>query len=156
MKKIHYAIIGVIVFLVGTFVVLPYIVLSGRCLLTHCETEIEIISFEMPDIVYAGNRIQAEFIVKNKGDVTAENCVLEWALAETKGSTDKKLSVFDEQFSKTFQLSPLEEIKIESSSKSILYPSGENYNPGISTLALVVCDNTESAKIPKNTQLIRP
>jgi len=117
--------------------------LAGICSVTFCETEIEIISHKVPVEVYVGDKLQAEFTVKNKGEVTAENCVLTW---ESQGYT----------FSKTFQLSPLEEINIEllNVEKEVQPPRGGTdelsdlaRSVNLLSRAWVNCDNTESAKV---------
>jgi len=135
MKKIHYPIIGGIT---ATLFVLIYVFeFAGLCSITPCEAEIEIISYEIPDEVYVGDKMQAEFTIKNKGEVTAENCVLRWRLGEP-------------EFSKTFSLSPLEEIKIKLLSFEAT-PSAEiiHIDPQYISLAWVFCDNTESPKLQK-------
>ena len=75
MKKIHFVIIGVpaciIIFLVTLF-------FNTTCLFINCETEIEITCFETPELVNLGDTMQAKFTIKNKGEVTAENCKLSW------------------------------------------------------------------------------
>jgi len=134
MKKSHYGIIGgVAIVAFGTFVLL-----TGRCYIIPCETEIEIISFEMPDHVYEVEMAQAEFTIKNKGGITAENCVLTWDLGA------KKI------LSQTFQLAPSEEID---KAVSVIAPTRGLIKLGptfISSKAWINCDNTESPKVLKD------
>jgi len=146
LKRIHFTIIGGSV--IG-LVVLVYVFYAGICSVTFCETEIVIISHKVPVEVYVGDELQAEFTVKNKGEVTAENCVLTW---QSEGDT----------FSKTFQLSPLEEINIELLNvKKVQYPRGGTdelsdlfRSVNLLSRAWINCDNTESAKVQSDIVIL--
>jgi len=141
MKKIHYPIIGG--FAAALFVLIYVSQFAGLCSITPCETEIEIKSHETPDEVYVGDKMEAEFTIKNKGEVTAENCVLRWKLGEP-------------EFSKTFSLSPLEELKIKLLSFEATPPETIHIYPLYISRAWVVCDNTESPKVEKWVHLRIP
>jgi len=152
LKQIHYVVIGVpasvIIFLVIVF-------FAGICLITYCETEIEIISYNTSELVYVGDKMRAEFTIKNKGGVMAENCVLKWSLARMQDTV-----------SKTFQLPALEEIKIELLSiEEAPFPRDAvseveekllgSTNEMVSR-AWVSCDNTESPKVQSAIKLKIP
>jgi len=124
MKQSHYAIIGSLV----AITILVFVLILGRCSITPCETEIEIISSQIPESVYQGEQFQGEFTIKNIGDVTAENCVLTWR-------------VRDQEYSNTFQLAPLEEKKIQVLNK-IIRPHDQSEN----SWWWVSCENTETPK----------
>ena len=151
LKKIHFVIIGVpactIIFLVTLF-------FNTTCLFINCETEIEITTFETPELVNLGDKMQAKFTIKNKGEVTAENCKLSWS---QKGARDT--------VSKTFQLSPSEEIRIELLSVEGA-PAPRGVNPTLELMfdpeyqivsrSWVTCDNTESTKVQSDINVIIP
>jgi len=132
MKKIHYPIIGGIA--TALFVLIYVFMFAGPCSITPCETEIEIISYKIPDEVHVPRAMLAEFTIKNKGEVTAENCVL-------RGDWGTK-------FSKIFSLSPLEEIKTKSYSFPVRLLVTGDFQYTLS-VAWVLCDNTESTKVQK-------
>jgi len=160
MEKSVSVFFGFVAVILVVFVVVVYISQAGRCSITDCKTEIEIISSEIPDLVDEGDRIQVELIVKNKGDVKAENCVLEWhliAYRDAMGDAPNETYLRETQFSETFQLFPSEKIKIETSNKKALYqhelvPDRSR----ISSSVFVVCDNTESPKVSKTTYFRKP
>ena len=151
LKKIHFVIIVVpactIIFLVTLF-------FNTTCLFINCDTEIEITSFETPELVNLGEKMQAKFTIKNKGDVTAENCKLSWS---QRGIQDT--------VSKTFQLSPSEEIRIELLSVEGA-PAPRGVNPTLELMfdpeyqlvsrSWVTCDNTESTKVQSDINIIIP
>jgi len=99
--------------------------------------------------------MQAEFTIKNKGDVTAKNCVLKWSIA---GIPDT--------ISRTFQLQPLAEINIELlSNKEAPFPRDAvseveeaifNSTNAMVSRAWVSCDNTESPKVQSDIKLKIP
>ena len=144
MQKGHWIIVGTVgpLSVIG-IIVLVTVLMAGRCSVTFCETEIEIISHQVPVEVYVGDELQAMFTVKNKGEATAENCVLTW---QKTGSYT---------VSKTFQLSPLEEINIEFLNNEKVQPPRDGTSEltdqfsssNLLSRAWVNCDNTESAKV---------
>jgi len=148
LKRIHFTIIGGSV--IG-LVVLVYVFYAGICSVTFCETEIVIISHKVPVEVYVGDELRAEFTIKNKGEVTAENCVLKWSITRV-----------SDTISKTFQLSPLEEISIELLNvKKVQYPRGGTdeltdltRTVNLLSRAWVNCDNTESAKVQSDIVIL--
>ena len=140
MIKTHYAIIGFIAAVVFGI----YVALAGMCSISPCETEIQITSYEIPDHVYESETARAEFTIKNKGDVMAQNCMLTWTLGTEKNS-----------YFLPFQLAPSEEIDKEA---FIIVPprTGLEFGPTFtSSRAWVNCNNTESPKVLKSLIEIR-
>ena len=132
MKESYYGIIGGVA--IVTFAI--FVLLAGKCYIIPCETQIEVISNEIPEFVYDGNKLQGEFTIKNIGDVPAENCVLTWRVGD-------KL-----KFSNTFQLGPLEEKMIQITHKEILRRGQSE-----SSWLWVSCENTETPKIYNNIEV---
>jgi len=114
-----------------------YVGYGGICTITVCETEIEVISSNLPLKVQIGEIIRGTFTVKNNGVNIAENCALHWR--------PQKL-MMSEFVSESFSLQSTEEI--------IIYVESLEGAKGVSTTSTgaastvwVVCDNTESSKI---------
>jgi len=71
----------------GAIGILVLILNFGYCFLGICETEVEIISINMPEKIFGGQPYQGEFIIKNIGQNSA-NCVLSWNLNLDKYTID--------------------------------------------------------------------
>lgn len=147
MQKGHWIIVGT----VGPLSVIGILIfIFGWCIVTICETQIEITSFETPKVVTDGQIIQADFVIMNTGNTTAENCVLRW------GYNPNPVEYVNTD---SFSLSPNEEIKIhlQSSSGARGYTSASScwLTSTVDTYsdAWVLCENTDSGR-SRNTILL--
>jgi len=133
----------------GLSIVGILIFIFGWCVVTYCETQVEITSFETPEILSEGQKFQADFVIMNKGNKTAENCILRWYNPDF---------TYEDLNSDPFSLEPKEEIEIhlQSSSGAEVKPRAclARSTFDLDTDAWVYCDNTDSGRI-RNTILFQ-
>jgi len=139
MQKGHWIIVGT----VGPLSIIGILIfIYGWCIVTFCETQIEITSFEIPEEIPWNSKIEADFIITNTGEMTAKNCKLRW-----------KAGAMVYTNSDIFSLSPQEVIKLHLISSDIFRPQSSTACFGSSgemktyqSDAWVFCENSDSGR----------
>ena len=142
MEKVHWIIAGTI----GPLAVIGIlIVIFGWCIVTPCETQIEITSFETPEKISWNEIVEPDFIVMNTGDTLAKNCILRWYNGRSGPSIN----------SDNFSLAPQEIIEIHlqnseglqsNTCKTVILSSSGTLKEIFSD-AWVKCENSDSGLI---------
>jgi hypothetical protein len=140
---------------------IAYLVLNsvyGSCFFPGCDTQIEIISMDVPKIAYYGTFPKADFVVKNIGDSPANNCKLVWDYPTHRNTGDGFMT------SNSFSLAPLEEEKIHligdggvGIKKKYVYSSEPCSNTNSyekSSRVYARCDNADTGILPNIPLLI--